>query len=60
MTAQGWALLGAAVLALAGIVFLWRRMPVHRWYCRACKKIVSSGRFRPGKCKCGTTALVAC
>jgi hypothetical protein len=60
MTSQVWAILGAlSVLALVGIALLWRRMPVFRWYCRRCKKIVSSGRFHPGKCTCGTGSLVA-
>jgi hypothetical protein len=60
MTPQVWAMVGAgSFLALAGIVFLWRRMPVFRWYCRRCKTIVSSGRFHPRKCACGTDSLVA-
>jgi len=62
MTLQTWAIVGAvsvAVLALAGMSFMWRRMPVYRWYCSRCKKIVSAGRFHPGRCACGTSLLVA-
>jgi hypothetical protein len=59
-TWQIWAIVGAAsFLAVVGIAFLWARMTVFRWYCRRCKKIVSSGRFHPGKCACGTHSLVA-
>ncbi len=60
MNTQIWALVSAgSFLAVAGIAFLWLRMPVYRWYCRRCQKIVSSGRFHPAKCICGTSALVA-
>jgi hypothetical protein len=60
MTLEIWALVGAvSFLALVGLVLLWWRMPVYRWYCRRCKRIVSSSRFHPGKCPCGTNALVA-
>jgi hypothetical protein len=60
MTGQVWGILaGVSFLALVGIAFLRWQMPVFRWYCRRCKKIVSSGRFHPGKCTCGTNALVA-
>jgi hypothetical protein len=57
---QIWAIvIATSVLALVGLAFLWLRRPVYRWYCRRCKKIVSSSRFHPGKCACGTHALVA-
>jgi hypothetical protein len=60
MTAQVWGIVaGLSFLALVSIAFLRWRMPVFHWYCRRCKKIVSSGRFHPGKCTCGTNALVA-
>ncbi len=60
MTLQTWAIVGGiSLMALIGAALLWRRMPVFRWYCRRCKKIVSSGRFHPRKCTCGTAALVA-
>lgn len=49
----------ASGVALIGLIFLWLRMPVFRWYCRRCKKMVSAGRFHPAKCSCGTQALVA-
>lgn len=52
-------LIASSLVVLIGSVFLWLRMPVFRWYCRRCKKIVSAGRFHPGKCTCGTGALVA-
>ena len=60
MTQQVWLILGAiGLVALIGLVLLWLRMPVFRWYCRRCRKIVSSGRFHPKKCTCDTAALVA-
>jgi hypothetical protein len=60
MTLQFWAILSAVFFpALAGIALLRRRIPVFRWYCWQCRKIVSSGRFHPGKCPCGTHSLVA-
>ncbi len=60
MTLQVWAILGAvSFLASIGIAFLCWRMPIFRWYCRRCKKIVSTGRFYPAKCPCGTSVLVA-
>jgi hypothetical protein len=58
--AQVWMTVGAvSVVALGGLAFLWLRMPVFQWYCRRCKKIVSAGRFHPGKCACGAHALMA-
>ncbi len=57
MSLEFWVVLGVA--ALAGVGFLWWRLPVYQWYCRRCRKIVSSGRRHPGKCACGTDALVA-
>lgn len=55
-----WLILGAAaVVGLVGLTFLWLRMPVFRWYCRHCKKIISHGRLHPGRCTCGTKTLVA-
>jgi len=60
MTQQTQAILaGLSLMALVGLVFLWLRMPVFRWYCRRCKKIVSSGRFHPAKCTCTTNTLLA-
>jgi hypothetical protein len=60
VTSQAWAIVSvASILAVVGIAFLWRRMPVYRWYCRRCKKVVSSGRFHPGRCACGTNVLLA-
>jgi hypothetical protein len=60
MTLQVWAIVSAvSFVALLGLGFLWTRMPRYRWYCRRCKKIVSSGRFSPAKCTCGADALVA-
>ena len=60
MTMQVSLILGAlSLVALIGLIFLWLRMPVFRWSCRRCKKIVSTSRFHPGKCQCGTTLLVA-
>jgi hypothetical protein len=57
---QVWALsVGATVLVLSGLAFLWLRMPVFHWYCRRCKKIVTRGRLHPRKCPCGGDALVA-
>src|SRR5437868_13888911 len=36
---QIWALIvGATVLVLAGIAFLWVRLNVFQWYCRRCQK----------------------
>lgn len=45
--------------AIIGLIVLWVRKPVFRWYCRRCKKIASTGRFRPSKCGCGSQTLVA-
>jgi len=60
MTPQLWAIVSVvAFLALLGVVMLWRRMPVYQWYCRRCKKVVSSGRFHPGRCFCDTSSLLA-
>jgi hypothetical protein len=56
MSLQLWSILGVA--ALACIVFVWWRMPVYQWYCRRCRRVVSSGRLHPKKCLCGTNALV--
>jgi hypothetical protein len=55
-----WLILGGlSAVAVIGLVFLGLRMPVFRWYCRRCRKVVSAGRFHPAKCSCGTQALVA-
>jgi hypothetical protein len=60
MSPQNWLIVGVVVfLAVAGLVALWLRMPVFQWYCRRCKKVVSSGRFHPRKCMCGSGSLVA-
>lgn len=60
MTWEVWATLGTvAILALVGTAFLCRRLPVYHWHCRLCDKIVSAGRFHPGRCTCGTNLLVA-
>ena len=50
---------GLSLVALIGLVFLWLRKPVFRWCCRGCKRIVSTSRFHPAKCSCGTNTLVA-
>ena len=55
-----WAILAAVSLAgLLGVGGFWLRMPVFRWYCRRCRKVVSTSRFHPAKCACGTQAVVA-
>ena len=60
MTYQVWLSLGAVgVAALSGCIFLWLRMPVFRWSCRNCKRLVSTSRFRPARCTCGENTLVA-
>jgi hypothetical protein len=60
LTAQTWTIVIALFLAaVITMLFLFLRMPVFRWYCRRCKKIVSARRFKPGRCICGTTTLVA-
>ncbi len=59
MSSQDWVFLGAgSFLALVGMALLWRRMPVFRWYCSRCKRVVSASRFHPGTCTCGTNLLV--
>jgi hypothetical protein len=50
---------GVVMLGLIGGVALWLRMPVFRWYCRHCKKVIGTGRLHPAKCTCGTKTLVA-
>jgi hypothetical protein len=60
MTHEVWVTVGAVWLAaLIGLVLLWLRMPVFRWSCRRCKKIVSTSRFHPAACTCGVNTLVA-
>jgi hypothetical protein len=60
MNQQIWViLLASSVVTLSGLVVLWLRMPLFRWSCRRCKKIVSISRFRPAKCSCGTQVLAA-
>jgi hypothetical protein len=60
MTQQIWVILCTVLgVGLIGLMILWLRMPVFRWSCRRCKKIVSVSRFRPSKCSCGTDGLVA-
>jgi hypothetical protein len=60
MTQEVW--ITASVVSIAavlGLLFLWGRMPVYRWSCRHCKKIVSTSRFHPVRCNCGENTLVA-
>ena len=48
MTQQVWITAGmVSIAAVLGLLFLWVRMPVYRWSCRRCKRIVSTSRFRP-------------
>jgi hypothetical protein len=60
MNPQTWMVVaGGCVLALAGGTYAWLRLPLYRWSCRHCKRIVSTSRLRPGRCTCGASALVA-
>jgi methionyl-tRNA synthetase len=60
MTHEVWVTVGAVCLAaLIGLGFVWLRMPVFRWSCRSCKRVVSTSRFRPARCACGENTLVA-
>jgi hypothetical protein len=60
MSQQTWMIVaGVSLLVVLAPAFVWMRMPCYRWYCRACKKIVSTGRFHPARCTCGTQVLVA-
>jgi hypothetical protein len=60
MTREIWMAVGfVSVAAVLGLLFLWARMPVYRWSCRRCKRIVSTSRFHPGRCTCGENTLVA-
>jgi hypothetical protein len=57
---QGALITVAAICAGAlSLTFLWMRMPLYRWSCRHCKRVVSSSRFHPGPCTCGENTLVA-
>jgi len=57
---QVWLAVGAvAVAAVCGGIFFWLRMPLFRWSCRNCKKLVSTSRFHPPQCSCGENTLVA-
>jgi hypothetical protein len=59
-TPEVWITVGAvSSAALIGVVFLWLRMPVFRWTCRGCKRVVSTSRFHPARCSCGENTLVA-
>jgi hypothetical protein len=60
MTQEIW-ITGSAVSVAAALVllFVWMRMPVYRWSCRNCKRIVSTSRFHPARCTCGENTLVA-
>jgi hypothetical protein len=59
-THQVWMIVaGLCVVALAGATYLWLRMPLFRWSCRRCKRVVCASRFHPGRCTCGGNALVA-
>lgn len=60
MPSQAWLIaVGVSLVVLIGVVVLWIRMPVFRWYCRHCRKVIATGRFHPGKCTCKTSVLVA-
>ena len=60
MNPQPWVIgVGVGAAILIGLVVLWMRMPVFHWFCRHCKKVISIGRFHPGKCSCATNTLVA-
>ena len=60
MAQEVWITVGAVCMAAVfGLLFLRVRMPVYRWSCRHCKKIVSTSRFRPTRCACGENTLVA-
>jgi hypothetical protein len=60
MTPEVWISAVALLLAAGlGLAFLWVRMPLYRWSCRRCKRIVSTTRFHPGRCTCGENTLVA-
>lgn len=60
MTQEIWITIGVAfIAAVLASFFLWARMPVYRWSCRHCKRVVSTSRFRPGRCTCGENTLVA-
>ncbi len=60
MTHEVWISVVAVLIAAAlGLAFLWLRMPLYRWSCRHCKRIVSTSRFRPAHCTCGENTLVA-
>lgn len=64
MTGHIWAILGVIGVSFPAVVIvitlLWRQIPLHHWYCRRCKKIVTCGRFfHPRKCACGSNTLVA-
>ena len=60
MTQEIWITMGVVIVAaVLGSLFLWSRMPVYRWSCRNCKKVVSTSRFHPARCTCGESMLVA-
>jgi hypothetical protein len=60
MTQEVWIAAGMlSLVAVSGLTFLWLRMPLYRWSCRHCKRIVSTSRFHPGPCPCGENTLVA-
>ena len=60
MILEMWLGIGAAcVAAVVGSIVIWLRMPLFRWSCRRCKKVVSISRFHPKRCACGEDTLVA-
>jgi len=60
MTHEVWIAVGVvSVAAVLGLALLWLRMPVYRWSCRNCKRIVSTSRFHPARCTCGENTPVA-
>jgi len=60
MNHQAWMVVGGVcLLALAGSAYAWLRLPLYRWGCRHCKRIVTVSRFHPGRCTCGASTLVA-
>jgi hypothetical protein len=50
---------GGCLLVLVGAAYVWLQMPLYRWGCRQCKKIVTVSRFHPGRCTCGSNTLAA-
>ncbi len=57
MNSETWMVVaGVCVLALVGGTYAWLRLPLYRWSCRHCRKVVSVSRLRPKRCACGAGA----